>query len=229
MDPTWWNSFYPFFALFLSCFGVLVSFLWVLQICLYLLPEAWGGNAIHPFLIVWLELLDGFFPLFATATVGIFVLYLLFATIKGVFKFGMRFTLLPMHPMRLHKTQANSIAVNIGMVLLCTLPVIQFTTSALSGYIRHTDVNTLYTQVKYLEWCAPIFKNQIFVVGLVGMTVLTALYGWCCGKAVDESGIEDLKEQLKRLDKKYKKKGLKKKTLKDKEGQGQKTFGAHKE
>jgi len=52
------------------------------------------------------------------------------ATIKGVFKFGMRFTILPMHPMRIHKTLANSIAVNVGMVTMCTLPVIQFTTQA---------------------------------------------------------------------------------------------------
>ena len=229
MDPTWWNSFYPFLALFLSIVGGLVSFLWFLQICIYLLPAAWGGKPLHPFLIAWLEILDGFFPLFATATIGIFVLYLLLCTVKGVFKFGMRFTLLPMHPMRLHKTLANSIAVNVGMVLICTLPTIQFTTSAFSGYIRHTDVNTLYTQVKYLEWCAPIFKNQIFVVGLVAMTVLTAMYGYCCGKSKDESNLEDLKDQLKRLDKKYKKKGMTKKTLKDKDGVGQKTFGAHKE
>jgi len=68
--------------------------------------------------------------LFATTTIAIFVLYLLMATIKGVFKFGMRFTILPMHPMRIHKTLANSIAVNVGMVTMCTLPVIQFTTQA---------------------------------------------------------------------------------------------------
>jgi hypothetical protein len=99
----------------------------------------------------------------------------------------------------------------------------------ISGYIRHTDVATLYIQVKYLEWCAPIFKNQIFVVGLVGLTVLTAIYGYCCGKSRDETGLEDLKEQLKRLDKKYKKKGMTKKTFKDKEGEGMKTYGAHKQ
>jgi LMBR1 domain-containing protein 1 len=115
---SWWNSFYPFFAMFLSIMGGIVSLLWFLQICIYLLPEAWGGKAIHPFLIAWLEILDEVFPLFATATIGIFVLYLLMATIKGVFKFGMRFTILPMHPMRLHKTLANSIAVNVGMVCL---------------------------------------------------------------------------------------------------------------
>ena len=229
MDPSWWNSFYPFLALVLSILGFLISFLWFLQIVIYLLPAAWGGKPIHPFLIAWLEMLDTFFPLFATATIAIFVLYLLMTTIKGVFKFGMRFTILPMHPMRLHKTLANSIVVNVGMVTMCTLPAIQFTTQAFSGYIRHTDVATLYTQVKYLEWCAPIFKNQIFVVGLVGMTILTALYGWCCGKSRDETGLEDLKDQLKRLDKKYKKKGITKKTMKDKDGAGMKTFGAHRQ
>ena len=67
------------------------------------------------------------------------------------------------------------------------------------------------------------------MVGLVAMTLLTAMYGYCCGKSKDESNLEDLKDQLKRLDKKYKKKGMTKKTLKDKGGEGQKTFGAHKE
>jgi hypothetical protein len=61
------------------------------------------------------------------------------------------------------------------------------------------------------------------------MTILTAIYGWCCGKSRDESNLEELKDQLQRLDKKFKKKGLNKKTLKDKEGQGQKTFGAHRQ
>ena len=91
------------------------------------------------------------------------------------------------------------------------------------------DVATLYTQVKYLEWCAPIFKNQIFVVALVALTLLTVMYGWCCGKSRDETNLEELKDQLQRLDKKYKKKGMTKKTMKDKEGVGQKTFGAHKQ
>ena len=57
MDPSWWNSFYPFFALFLSVLSFIISLLWFIQICIYLLPSAWGGKPIHPFLISWLELL----------------------------------------------------------------------------------------------------------------------------------------------------------------------------
>ena len=53
MDPSWWNSFYPFFAMFLSVLSFIISLLWFIQICIYLLPSAWGGKPIHPFLISW--------------------------------------------------------------------------------------------------------------------------------------------------------------------------------
>ena len=45
-----------------------------------------------------------------------------------------------------------------------------------------------------------------------------------CGKERDETKLEMLKDAVKRLDEKYKKKGLKKKNAK----KGERTFGKHK-
>ena len=54
--------------------------------------------------------------------------------------------------------------------------------------------------------------------------MLTSLYMCLCGKERDETKLEMLKDAVKRLDEKYKKKGLKKKNAK----KGERTFGKHK-
>jgi LMBR1 domain-containing protein 1 len=225
MNPSCMNSFFPYFQLVGSIVGMVISLMWFLHIVLYMLPGAWGGKPITPFLNSYLAWFDSWFPAFGTITIAVFTFYLLLCVMRGNFKFGMRFTILPLHPMRYHKTLANSFLVNVGLIMLCTLPVVQFTADAFSSYARASDISTiLNVQVKHLEWCAPLFKNQIFVIILLGFTVLTALYMCACGKERDETKLDGLKDAVKRLDDKYKKKGLKKKNVK----QGERTFGKHK-
>ena len=144
-------------------------------------------GAISPFLNTYLAgSIHG--SLRCAITIAIFTFYLLLCVMRGNFKFGMRFTILPLHPMRYHKTLANSFLVNVGLIMLCTLPVVQFTADAFSSYARASDISAiLNVQVKHLEWCAPLFKNQIFVIVLLGFTLLTSLYMCLCGKRMKQS------------------------------------------
>ena len=177
MNPSCLNSFFPYFQLIFAVIGMVISLVWVLHIILYMLPGAWGGKPITPFLNTYLLSFDSWFPLFGTITLTIFVFYLLLCVMRGNFKFGMRFTILPLHPMIYKKTLANSFLVNVGLIMICTLPVIQFTANAFAAYARSSDINTiLNVQVKYLEWCGPVFRNQVFVVVLLAFCVLTAMW-----------------------------------------------------
>ena len=49
--------------------------------------------------LIWWDRSVGF-PLFGTLTVGIFGLYLLFCTVKGNFKFGVRFFVVEVYPVK---------------------------------------------------------------------------------------------------------------------------------
>lgn len=223
MNPSCGAAFLPFVQLGSGIIGIIISLLWLLHICLYMLPYAWGGKAITPFLNTYLTWFDTWFSLFGIITIGLFVFYLQLCVIKGAFKFGMRFTLIELHPMRYGKTLSNSFLFNIMLILICTIPVLQFSADAFSSYIRFTDMTTILNiQVRYVDSFRPFFKNQIFVAVLVGFSLLTALYALICGKSrVQDTRVEELKQALDMLDKRYKKKGLSKKTAKNKEG---KTF-----
>ena len=81
------NPLIPWAKLILGCIGILVSFLWLLQICIVMIIP---NNQLGGFLSDYFIWFDKWFALFGTISVGIFSLYLLAAVVKGCFKFGMR-------------------------------------------------------------------------------------------------------------------------------------------
>ena len=72
--------------LIMGCLTGFVSFVWILHICLYMLPPV----PLLSFLNTYFIWFDQWFPLFGTISVGIFSTYLLATAVKGCFKFGMR-------------------------------------------------------------------------------------------------------------------------------------------
>ena len=124
----------------------------------------------------------------------------------------MRIFILPMHPMVAGKTMANSFLFNIGLILICTLPVVQFAVDSFREYARLTDIAMiLNVQVRYMDFFGVIFKNSIFVVVLLGFALLCLLYLLACGKRShnDRTDEKKLQKDIKDLNKKYKKMGLK--------------------
>lgn len=116
------NPLIPIFKLIVGLGCVVVSLLWLLQIGLYVVPQAITGNPVSPFLNDYFIWFDAWFPLFGTLSVGAFAVFLLAAVIKGNFKFGMRFFLVSIHPIRYGHTMLNSFLVNLVCVtqrLLC--------------------------------------------------------------------------------------------------------------
>lgn len=81
------NPLLPWLSLFAGIICCLISLIWIVHICIYVIPP----NPLHPFLNTYFEWFEGWFPLFGTLSVAIFTVYLLFCAVKGCFKFGLRF------------------------------------------------------------------------------------------------------------------------------------------
>ena len=140
---------FPTFPFFLDLCALVISIMWILQIIIYVIPDP----PFHPLLNEYFAWFDGWFPLFGTLSVAIFVVYLLLCAIKGCFKFGLRFMLVDLHPMRPGRTYMSSFMFNIGMVLLCALPSVQFAQEAFSEYARFTVIRQLFgIQVENLQF-----------------------------------------------------------------------------
>lgn len=172
-DADAYNPLIPYIAILLGICALVISIMWVLQIIIYVIPNP----PFHPLLNEYFAWFDNWFPLFGTLSVAIFVCYLLLCAIKGCFKFGLRFLLIDLHPMRPGRTYMSSFMFNIGMVLLCALPAVQFSQEAFADYARFTVIRQLFgVQVQNLQFFSYFWTNDVFIYGFLGITFLTMLY-----------------------------------------------------
>ncbi|KAL7543472.1 hypothetical protein ACHAXR_012753 [Thalassiosira sp. AJA248-18] len=183
-----YNPLIPYGCLLGGIVSFIISMCWVLHIILYMLPK----TPVTPFLNGYFRWFDKWFPLFGVLSVAIFSFYLLICAVKGCFKFGMRFLFFQVHPMKLNKTYMSSFLFNIALVLLCALPVVQFSVTAFQDYARNTTINQVVNvQLKYLKFFGWFWRNQVFEIALMCLVLLTCLYLGCRGVR-DSSGSNSL-------------------------------------
>eukprot|EP00557_Chaetoceros_sp_GSL56_P009331 CAMPEP_0176500014 /NCGR_PEP_ID=MMETSP0200_2-20121128/13277_1 /TAXON_ID=947934 /ORGANISM="Chaetoceros sp., Strain GSL56" /LENGTH=460 /DNA_ID=CAMNT_0017898557 /DNA_START=43 /DNA_END=1425 /DNA_ORIENTATION=+ len=180
-----YNVLLPWFSLLGGILSFVLSAAWIAQIVIYIVPK----KPLHPFLNDYFQWFEGWFPLFGVLSVAIFTLYLLLCALKGCFKFGIRFMAFQIHPMKVNKTYMSSFMFNVGLVLLCALPVVQFTVTAFPEYARYTNVvNVMGTQVQYLKFFTWFWESKVFIYALLAITGVTTLYLICKPKDNDNKG-----------------------------------------
>lgn len=188
-----YNPLIPYIALLCGCLSIIISIMWFLHIVIYVLPSP----PRLPFLNSFFSWFDSWFPLFGVLAVAIFTLYLLFCATKGCFKLGMRFMCMDLHPMKPGKTYMSSFMFNIGLILLCALPVVQFCSSAFADYARFATIRQIYgVQVKYLKFFSFFWTNDVFVYALVIIMLLTSIY-LACKPADQATNSQALRDRLK--------------------------------
>ena len=167
------NPLIPVLKLFLGVLSAILSLLWLLQIVLFLIADA--DSFLNKYFI-WFE--EGLkFPLFGTITVAIFAMYLQCCVAKGCFKVGVRCFCFSLHPMEIGETYMNSFLFNLMLILICTVPIVQFSTAAFADYARLTVVENIFgAQVKHLRFFVYFFENQVFEISFFAMSMLTLLY-----------------------------------------------------
>jgi len=171
-NPLWY-----IFKLVLGCIGFVLSATWVLHIVLFVLPRS---RPIHPFLndfFIQLEEVGGVnggFPLFGVVAYGIYALWLQWCVIKGNFRFGARFLFFTLYPMELNNTMMNAFLFNTWLILLCSLPIVQFCVTAFPIYARDTSVDVMLgTQARYLQFFKYFFDQNVFVFALLAVAFLS--------------------------------------------------------
>lgn len=171
-----YNPVLPFLSLLMGFLCFIVSVAWVVHIAIFIVPK----KPYHPFLNTYFQWFDNWFPLFGVLSVALFTLYLLVCAVKGCFKFGIRFMAFQIHPMKVNKTYMSSFMFNVGLVLLCALPVVQFTVTAFPDYARYTNVvQVMGTQVQYLTFFSWFWEANIFIYAFLAVALLTTIY-LCC-------------------------------------------------
>ncbi|KAI9916688.1 hypothetical protein PsorP6_017040 [Peronosclerospora sorghi] len=188
------NPFAPVFKLFMGCSASVLSCMWFVHIALYMLPK----RPLLPFLNAYFIWVDRIFPLFGTLSVGLFSSYLLACAVKGCFKFGMRCFCIALHPIKLHGTYMHSMLFNLGVVLVCAIPAVQFCDQAFAEYDRLTALRTLMgVQIHYLNGMRPLWDYNIFVYAILCISSITA--GFLVANPRDRaSPVDDLRKRIER-------------------------------
>mmetsp|Transcript_15255 Transcript_15255/g.42237 ORF Transcript_15255/g.42237 Transcript_15255/m.42237 type:complete len:554 (-) Transcript_15255:106-1767(-) len=188
-----YNPLIPFISLILGICSCIISLFWFIHICIYVYPDP----PLAPFLNNYFEWFDQWFPLFGVLSVAIFVTYLLFCAVKGCFKFGVRFMFFQIHPMKIGKTYMSSFMFNIALVLLCALPVVQFSQEAFSDYAAFSEIRQIFgVQIQYLQFFNFFWTKQIFIYIFMAITVLTSIY-LACRPRDQAANPEALRDRLR--------------------------------
>ncbi|VEU45309.1 unnamed protein product [Pseudo-nitzschia multistriata] len=188
-----YNPLRPYIALFLGICSIVISLVWMVHIAVYILPTP----PLTPFLNSYFAWFDKWFSLFGVLSVALFTVYLLFAAVTGCFKFGLRMACIQLHPMVLGKTYMSSFLFNTGLVLLCALPVVQFSAQAFSDYARNSTINQIFNvQIENLTFFGWWFTQKVFVYIFFSFAGLTMLYLLVKPKETGPSGV-DLRDRLR--------------------------------
>eukprot|EP00002_Diphylleia_rotans_P018589 TRINITY_DN359_c0_g2_i2.p1 TRINITY_DN359_c0_g2~~TRINITY_DN359_c0_g2_i2.p1 ORF type:complete len:479 (-),score=124.77 TRINITY_DN359_c0_g2_i2:1308-2744(-) len=161
------------FSLFVGILGVSTSLLWIIHICVYVLPSEPADLFLNKMLID----LDNAFGLMGTLAYGAFALYFVWAIVKGNVKFGMRFAWFQIHPMKVGGTMMNSFVFNVGLIMLCSITVTQLCTMAFGDYARLTAIDSIFgTQARYLRFLRYFYKGYFYTIVVVfGVSLLYLL------------------------------------------------------
>ena len=185
-------------------FCMILSFTWIAQILLYIILKK-NGKPISTFLnIPLVKLTKVNLSFIAISIFTVLSLYLLLITIKGNFKFGLRFMLFgQIYPMKKDNTYMNSILFNVMLIMITSVSVIQFSIRAFGEYTSLTDADIIFnTQIKYLTFYSLFFKFNVFEIGLLIIAFISFVYLIC--RPNDTNTVKKILYQKLENDKKNK-------------------------
>lgn len=189
-----WAPLIPWVKLFLGIASALGTSVWLTHIMIYMILSP----SRHSFLNAYLKTFDNWFPIFGYLTYAFLSLYMLLCTIVGCFKIGLRFLCMSIHPMKQNGTFVNSFLFNLGIMLICTIPVIHFCTYAFSGYTKNTDSFLIFiVQIENLEFFGYFQKLKVFTYIIFVSACVSFLYLMRRPRDVPSSA-EDFKQKLAR-------------------------------
>lgn len=160
--------------------GTILSLTWIIHIAIFVLPKTPAHPFLNNFFIELENAFGGGFPLFGVLAFAIYSYYLLWCCVKGSFKLGLRFFIWKLYPMEIGGTLMNSFLVNTWLLLLCSVPTVQFSSRCFPVYARFTDIDMLFgTQVKYLKFFKSFWDNNVFIIVMLIVSGISLIYLLC--------------------------------------------------
>ena len=157
---------------------LIITGLWILQFFFSFIYIENGRPKIQfiSFFLLYLE--DHNVAFLSFFFFALFCLYLLFCTMKGNIKFGLRiFVFSAVHPMKKDETYMNSFLFNVSLILISSVSVTQFCSNAFSDYVTFTDIDLIFgVQIKYLRFFVFFYKNFIFEYAFIIIFALSLIY-----------------------------------------------------
>jgi len=189
---------------------VILSFFWILQIALYILPQVFNHGPLTPLLNAFFEAVSKA-PIFGPLFYGLFAFYLLLCVVKGNIKLGFRFIFFTLYPLRLHDTMMNALLFNTGLILTGSLAVVQLCTIAFAEYARFTAINAIFfVQIANLRGIRYIFNIYSFAILIIaGLTLIFLMLMPYDNKKSQLLDRKEFDEEGKRVSKKGKEKDAK--------------------
>ncbi|KAL9247024.1 hypothetical protein vseg_020495 [Gypsophila vaccaria] len=179
-ETTWALTVLGYLAkLILGILGLIVSVAWIAHIVIYLIIRP----PLSPFLNFVFIKLDDVWGLLGTAAFAFFCFYLLIAVVAGATMLGLRLVFITIHPMKWGATLMNSFLFNVGLILLCSISVIQFCSSAFAYYAQATAAEEIFSHtLQSLRGIKYLYKYNVFQIGFISLAILTFVYyaaiGW---------------------------------------------------
>ncbi|RDX57752.1 LIMR family protein [Mucuna pruriens] len=173
-ETTWALTVLGYLAkIVLGVLGLIVSVAWVAHIIIYLLIDP----PLSPFLNEVFIKLDDVWGLLGTAAFAFFCFYLLLAVIAGAMMLGLRLVFITIHPMKWGGTLMNSFLFNVGLILLCSISVIQFCSTAFAYYAQATAAQEIFGHtLESLRGIKYLYKCNVFQIAFVVLAGLTFVY-----------------------------------------------------
>jgi LMBR1 domain-containing protein 1 len=159
------------FMIFIGFVSIILAILWIIHIFVFNLTGA------YLFLNTFLISLDDTFSLLGIIAYAIFALHLLWSTIEGCIKVGMRILFFKIHPMEKGNTQINSILFNVDLILLTSITVTHFCGQSFRFYASNTAIYALLNvYVRNLRGLGAIlFYLQFLLVAIIFFSIF-----WVC-------------------------------------------------
>jgi len=203
-----YNPLIPYVKLVFGIFGGILSLAWLAHIILFIVvrippPDYFypNGPPVSYFLntLIYLGLNCGF-SLVGVVMIGVFGLYLLFCSISGNFKIGLRFLIIEIHPMKVGGTYMSSFMVNILLLMLQIPALLQFLAIALEQVVVETDIDTIMNQsVRYTTFFVWFFQYNVFPIVLLFFSVLAASMMYVIPNDRDARSARRLKGRIEKL------------------------------
>jgi LMBR1 domain-containing protein 1 len=187
------NPFIPLCKLLFGVFSLIISLFWIVHIFVFVLQDPY----LHPFLndlFIELENIENF-PFFGVTAYAMFAFHLMWCTVVGNYKVGMRCFCVNLFPMEPGDTPLNGFLANCWILIICSVPAVQFCSTAFPLYARETYVNMLFgTQVQYMQFISVFWENNIFVFAMLMFALFTLIQSIMCPKNNAATHTEELQK-----------------------------------